>query len=305
MDRQRDVLVEPPPAADRESRGIVVGVDGTAANWSAVSWAAAEARATGRPLRLVAAMSTDAPASVPLTETPDRAHVERQTRELLDGVSSRLGGASRHVFTQVSTGEPAQALVAATAPDDLLVVGKRGGHSLSRMVLGSTSMAVAGRCRGPLVVVPEGWSVGQHVDDPITVGIDEERDPRVLDFAFLRAQRLGVPLVVVHASYPSVRHPASSRKASRGSDEALSELAGVVAPWQQRHPSVSVRLATYALTPTVALLGAATDAQLLVVGRHLGPHDLGGLGPGSTPRKVLHHAPCPVAVVPQAFPSHR
>src|SRR3954453_6959152 len=146
MDRYRDVLVEGPPAADLESRGIVVGVDGTAANWSAVSWAAAEARATGRPLRLVAAMSANATASVPLTEHPDREHLERQTRELLDGVSSRLGGAGRHVSTHVSTAEPAQALVAATAPGDLLVVGKRGGHPLSRMVLGSTSMAVAGRC---------------------------------------------------------------------------------------------------------------------------------------------------------------
>jgi nucleotide-binding universal stress UspA family protein len=303
MNQHRDVLVQPPRAADRESRGIVVGLDGTAANWSAVSWAAAEARATGRPLRLVAATPADAPPS--LTENPDREHLERLTRELLDDVSSRLGGATRHISTHVSTGEPAQALVAATAPDDLLVVGKRGGHPLSRMVLGSTSMAVAGRCRGPLVVVPEGWSVGKHVEGPITVGIDGDRDPRVLDFAFFRAQRLGVPLVVVHASYPSVRHPPSNRAVSRGSDEALHELAGVVAPWRQRHPSVSVRLATYALTPTVALLGAATDAQLLVLGRHTGPQDLGGLGPGSTPRKVLHHAPNPVAVVPQAFLSHR
>jgi hypothetical protein len=33
---------------------VVVGVDGTAANWSAVSWAVAESRRVGRPLSLVA-----------------------------------------------------------------------------------------------------------------------------------------------------------------------------------------------------------------------------------------------------------
>lgn len=165
-------------------------------------------------------------------------------------------------------------------------------------------MAVAGRCPGPLVVVPEGWSVARHVQDPITVGIDGDRDPRVLDFAFLRADRLGVPLVVVHASYPSVRHPPCSGMVAGRSGEALSGLREVVAAWQERHPSVTVRVATYPLTPTVALLGAATDAQLLVIGRHTGPHGLGGLGAGSTTRKVLHHTPCPVAVVPQACPDH-
>jgi nucleotide-binding universal stress UspA family protein len=292
MNERRNTVVERPAAAARVRSDIVVGVDGTAANWSAVSWAVAEARATGRPLRLVAASTwADAPASAPLTENLEREHLERLTRELLDDVRSRVSGTRQDISTHVTTGEPAHALLATAAPVDLLVVGKRGGHPLSRMVLGSTSMAVAGRCRGLLVVVPEGWSAGEHARAPVVAGIDGDRDPQVLDFAFLRSQRLGVPLVVVHAS-----------GSSRSSIDALSELAAVVAPWQQRHPAVSVRFASHPLTPTVALLGAATDAQLLVLGRHTGPEHLGGLALASTTRRVLHHAPCPVVVVPEAAP---
>src|SRR3954454_18219757 len=133
MDECRNTLVERPGADDRAGLGIVVGVDGTAANWSAVSWAAAEARATGRPLRLVAAStSTVAPALAPVSESRerDREHLEL-TRDLLDDVRSRLGTTTPDISTQISTGEPAHALVAATAPDDLLVVGKRGRHPLS------------------------------------------------------------------------------------------------------------------------------------------------------------------------------
>jgi len=93
MNQRRDILAERPPAAAREGRAIVVGVDGTAANWSAVSWAAAEARETGRPLRLVAAAtSADVSASAPLTDNPEREHLERLTRDLLEDVSSRLAG---------------------------------------------------------------------------------------------------------------------------------------------------------------------------------------------------------------------
>jgi universal stress protein family protein len=52
------------------------------------------------------------------------------------------------------------------------------------------------------------------------------------------------------------------------------------------------------------LLGAASGAQLLVLGRHTGAHHLGGFAFGSTSRKVLHHARVPVAVVPTASVLH-
>ena len=68
--------------------------------------------------------------------------------------------------------------------------------------------------------------------------------------------------------------------------------------WRRRFPTVAVRAVTHALAPEVALLGHAVGAQLLLLGRRTGPQHPGGLSLGSTARTVLHHATCPVAVVP-------
>jgi nucleotide-binding universal stress UspA family protein len=51
--------------------------------------------------------------------------------------------------------------------------------------------------------------------------------------------------------------------------------------------------------PGGALLDAAKDAQLIVVGRSTGAHHRGGFHIGSTTRSILHYTPCPVMVVPE------
>jgi len=47
-----------------------------------------------------------------------------------------------------------------------------------------------------------------------------------------------------------------------------------------------------------ALLDASVDAQMVVLGRFAGVHHLVGFSGFSTCRRVLHHARCPVSVVP-------
>jgi nucleotide-binding universal stress UspA family protein len=277
---------------------VVVGVDGTAANWSAVTWAVAEARRGHRPLLLLACGSADTPPSAPRSANLEREHLERLTRDLLDEVHTRVEGLVEDVSTRAAVGEPSHALVRAADEGDLLVVGKRGGHPLSRTVLGSTSIAVTGRSRGPVVVVPERWTGTEHQAGPIVAGVDGDRDPQVLDFAFDRAERLGLPLVVVNAWDLPAPQTRSSDDVQRWSDEAQRHLDEVVAPWRRRHPDVTLTTSSHVVTPTVALLGDGTRAQLLVLGRHTGPQHPGGLSMGSTVRKVLHHAACPVAVVP-------
>ena len=64
----------------------------------------------------------------------------------------------------------------------------------------------------------------------------------------------------------------------------------------KEHPEVTVVRRVLAGTPRAALLAAAADAQMLVVGSR-GRGGLEGMCLGSVAQAVLHHAPCPVAVV--------
>jgi nucleotide-binding universal stress UspA family protein len=277
---------------------VIVGVDGTAANWSAVLWAAAEARSSGRPLLLVACTSSTTPALGARTDDLERGASERLTADLLESVRSHIVHQAGEVSTHVAIEDAAHALVWLAGEQDRLVVGKRRGHPWSNAVLGSTAVAVAGRSTGPVVVVPEAWSVDDHVEQRIVVGIDGPRDGGVLDAAFDRAEGLGVGLVVVHALGASLPQTVVASDVHQSSADTRVELDDLLAPRAQSHPHVNVTVQSHPLTPTVSLLGAATDAQLLIVGRHAATHPHGP-GLGSTTRKLLHHASCPVMVTPR------
>ena len=276
---------------------VVVGVDGSAANWGAVRWAAQEARRVGCLLVLVGAGPGDTPPSAPPTGSLEREYLQHLTRDMLEDVRGRLAE-EQDVDVRVGVGAASQALVRAAGEQDLLVVGKRGGHPVARTVLGSTSIAVAGHSDGPVVVVPEGWAAGEGRAGPIVAGVDGDRDPVVLAYAFSRADELGVSLVVVGCWSLPATYTRSADEIAHLDRQAHEQIETVLRPWRRRHPRVPLRTEAPLLTPAVALSSAASDPQLVVLGRHTGPGHSGGLRLGSTTRRVLHHATCPVAVVP-------
>jgi nucleotide-binding universal stress UspA family protein len=67
--------------------------------------------------------------------------------------------------------------------------------------------------------------------------------------------------------------------------------------WREKYPDVPVVEHVELGSAAEVLLSAASRAQLLVVGRHTRRP---AFGPrlGHVTHAVLHHAPCPVAVVP-------
>jgi nucleotide-binding universal stress UspA family protein len=78
--------------------------------------------------------------------------------------------------------------------------------------------------------------------------------------------------------------------------EAAAVLSESLAETRKKHPNVPVMEQTVEERPAEALVRASQDAQLLVVGsRGLG--GVAGLLLGSVSHAVLHHAPCPVAVI--------
>ena len=66
--------------------------------------------------------------------------------------------------------------------------------------------------------------------------------------------------------------------------------------WRYRYPETDLRLTVELGKPAGALIRAGMGAELLVVGAH-GRGAFSGLLLGSVSRAMLHHAPCPLAVV--------
>jgi len=78
-------------------------------------------------------------------------------------------------------------------------------------------------------------------------------------------------------------------------ERAAAFLAARIEEAERRHRSVRVHVVTAADHPARALLGQASSAALMVVGRHGRAHS--GAPLGSVCHAVAHYARCPVAVV--------
>ena len=140
----------------------------------------------------------------------------------------------------------------------------------------------------------------------VVVGVDGSRNARVaLEWAADEARRRGVPLRVVHAwampfTPAALGFPAPEAQlraaAEDGARRTLDrEVAALGAPGVEVQP----RLVEAA--PVPALLAAAGEGDLLVVGSR-GRGILTDALLGSVGRQVAHESRCPVTVVPDRRP---
>lgn len=134
----------------------------------------------------------------------------------------------------------------------------------------------------------------------IVVGIDgSPSSAEALRWAHQEAALRGVPLHVIHAwTYPwvgprpDVMAPVDEARmeASRILDEAVAALVA------EAGDQVPVTSELVEGNPVEAMLAAAGDADLLVVGSR-GRGGFASLLLGSVSQQVVHYAPCPVAIV--------
>ncbi len=279
---------------------VVVGVDGSKQNEAAVTWAAAEAAQVGADLVLVTALRDEGPHLPRLSPQA----VEERVRELLDEVAEQAAGTTprERIRTQVVDATADEALLTEFPEARMLVLGKRGLNAISRLLVGSTSLAVAGRAHNVVVIVPGTWVGNGHRRMPVVVGVDPYRPShRLLHLAFRRAERLDVPLIAVHGW----ETPTAALMAGVAVDEGLAEWKAdaraefdkVISTWENRFPHVRLSTVRSDLHPATAVLEAAERAQLVVLGRHASSR-FTGFAFGSVARAVLHYAECPVMVVP-------
>lgn len=275
---------------------IVVAVDGSTGSRSALAWAAAEAAAAGADLRLVAvADQTSLSPRFPVLLA--RSHAEHVLDELAASVANVVP--SEQLSQRILEGDAVRGLIEQVDHARMLVVGKRGLGVIPRMLVGSTSLAVAGRSPVPVAVIPTGWQHGQHTAEPVVVGVDPQRSPgRLLHLGCRRAERLGVPLVAVHGwEAPSalLSNGSPPDEEERASHEAFGQA---LQPWRSRFPGIDLREVASSHHPAVAVLDEADKgAQLVLLGRHASSRFTGFVF-GSVTRAVLHYSTVPVLVVP-------
>jgi nucleotide-binding universal stress UspA family protein len=271
---------------------IVVGVDGTSTALRAVEWAVAEARLRGVAMEILHAAPYAADPS------PDLGH------QRADAILARAYTVAHRaepdvpVATRTSTDQPVSALLDASSHVGLLVVGMGGRGRASDLVIGSTALTISGRARNP-VIVARGRRHPRDTNRPVAVGVDDVlNDAATLNFAFADARRHRGPIVVVHARHGAGQvadRISGNERIGRYLD--LAHLARVLTPWTEAYPDVPIKIDMPVGHPSTALLGAAPQARLLVIGSR-GRNAPSRALFGSTSREVLRRSPTPVAVLP-------
>jgi nucleotide-binding universal stress UspA family protein len=249
--------------------GVVVGVDGSRIGLDAVRWAVADARLRGRPLQILHA----APYAAGSTAGTHRARdILARAFTVAHRADPALPVTTRH--TEQSA---IPALLDAAQRAQLLVVGMGGGERPEEVLIGSVALDVSGRSPCPVAVVRGGHHPAPHA--PVLVGVDDPAiDAAALTVAFSDAHRHRGRVAVLHAGH--------------GVPFGLDALA----PWTTRFPEVPVELTVVPGSPVPALLAAAVDARVVVLGTRARRAPARALF-GSTSRAVLRRSPVPVVVV--------
>ncbi|MGP4114313.1 universal stress protein [Streptomyces sp. 4N509B] len=276
---------------------MVVGVDGSESSLLALDWAADEAARHGCALRLVYSSLWERYEGISPSVGIERPEGGMMARNVLAAAEQRaaLRQPDVRLSLDVLTRHPVEALIDEGRRAFALVVGSRGRGPLTGMLLGSVSLGVVGRAACPTIVVRGSVPAQAGRFGRLVLGADgEPHSAAAVEFAFREAEVRGCELRAVYTWWRSddrARAGGQAEEARSVLDEALAEAVG-------RHSRVSVEQASLEGPARPALLRAAEDADLLVVGAHQRRGAV-GLRLGLVSHALLHHAPCPVAVVPQ------
>ncbi|MEK2478647.1 MULTISPECIES: universal stress protein [Streptomyces] len=285
---------------------LTVGLDGSPESLAAAHWGAEEAERRKLTLRLLHAWPLLAPEP---TRAPAEVDQNYWAKRIVRNARAELQ--ARHpaltIIGNLIADDAQNALLQAASESEMLVLGSRGLGPVESYFLGDISMAVVARAERPVVLVRAGTGEpGTSPVPPAAGGVVVALKLHgpcddLLAFAFGAAAARGVPLRVVHG-----RSVPLHAYAPWGVDHTVTEeitqdvrkrLNWVLGRWREKFPGVAVADIIDLESPAQAVVRAAEGAGLVVVGRRkhravLAPR----LGPVA--QAAIHHARCPLAVVP-------
>ncbi|QKV90589.1 universal stress protein [Streptomyces sp. NA02950] len=278
---------------------VTVGLDGSAESMTAAHWAADEAKGRELALRLTHAWILLSP---PTPDSPAADDQNYWAKRIVHDAHAEL--ARLHpdltITEDLVADQPEKALLDAAARSRMLVLGSRGLDPVASFFLGDIGLHVVTRAERPVVLVRAGRQVEER-RGRVVVGLSlHGPQDNLLEFAYVTAFTRGVPLHAVHGRKLDRAHGARGAGAEAAHDleqHVRGELDAVLRPWREKFPRVRVIDEIRAESPAQAVVRAAADCDLLMVGRRKHPPALGSrLGP--VVQAAVHHAACPVAVVP-------
>ncbi|MFI0819359.1 universal stress protein [Streptomyces sp. NPDC021098] len=278
---------------------VTVGLDGSAESLAAARWAADEAERRGLALRLTHAWIL---LSAPTPDTPAADDQNRWAKRIVHDAHDELSGLhpGLTITEDLVADEAGKALLDAAARSRMLVLGSRGLDRVASFFLGDIGLHVVGRAERVVVLV-RGDRAAADDRRRVVVGLSPHGpQDNLLEFAYVTAFTRGVPLHAVHGRKPDRAYAAPGGEAGVARDlaeRARRELDEVLRPWREKFPRVRVVDEIRLESPAQAVVRAADDGDLLMVGRRKRPPALvPRLGP--VVQAAVHHAACPVAVVP-------
>ena len=272
-------------------RPIVVGYSGSDSSLPAVQWAAGEANATGRPLRIVMSWGMPTYGINPLSQAADldRTHAEAVINAVVYQLRADLPGLE--VEGKLVRGQPAQGLLERSDDAALVVIGNRSRRNLARLVLGSVSSAVVTHADVPVVLVRE--DAGAHGpvyrEGPIVVGLDgSPGSEAAVAFAMEASLHHGMAVHAVHTMDERVLATASTgtsgtATATVPASTRLLEVSPALKQARTEYPAVVVTEIIEAGHPNEVIVAAGAGAALTVVGSRGSPRQV-VCRVGSTPR---------------------
>lgn len=282
----------PPPGS------VVVGYNGKEHSRAALAWAAAEAIRRHAPLLVLFAANYP---GMTVEPGPGLFHREPGALEAAQEVTAR--GVSEALeahpgllvvgATEVTS--PPQALTAASNDAALVVLGSRGYGRVAGALLGSVAFAVAARAACPVIIVKdEAVERPPGPDHRVVVGTDGSAEATsAVEFAAERAVTAAASLEILTCTGGHQVRDVDERElrasAARIADAAAGRL-------RESHAGLDITTRVEDCPAELALVGAAADAGLVVVGTR-GRGAFEGMLLGSVSHAVIHGASCAVAVV--------
>ncbi|MET8859658.1 universal stress protein [Streptomyces sp. NPDC004579] len=285
---------------------LVVGVDGSDSSLLALDWAMDLAARSRLPLRVVHASAWERYEAALPALSRERSSGQVLAEHIVASAAERV---HRHnpdldVSTEVTPAEAVSALLAEARNATALITGSRGRGELKGTLLGSVGLSVAARADCPVIVVrgDKAALAGSHGRIMLGVG-DPAMCREAARFAFREAEARGCELDIVRAwrcpagEGADAAGPAED-PAHRHERQAAQLIEDLVADASVARPDVRLRRTTVEGEARKTLVHRSAAADLVVVGAR---RRSGRFGPqlGRVAHMLLHHAACPVAVVPE------